>query len=93
MQYERQEFLRAHPYQRHEERTDQANGYYQRSLVAPLGLIMDLKAPRTRSGCFQTRVLSCYARRQGRVGQTLRDVFLAGVSALTDWACLSRVAG
>lgn len=80
MQYERQEFLRVHPYQRHPGRVDQANGFYSRSLGTSLGLIMDLKVPRTRSGCFQTRVLGRYVRRQGRVDQTLRDVFLAGVS-------------
>lgn len=80
MQYERQEFLRVHPYQRHEGRTDQANGFYRRSLVTPLGLMMDLKVPRTRRGCFQTGVLGRYARRQRRVDEALRDVFLAGVS-------------
>ena len=30
---ERQRFLQAHPYQRHEGRVDQANGFYRRSLT------------------------------------------------------------
>ena len=30
---ERQRFLQAHPYQRHEQRVDQANGFYGRSLT------------------------------------------------------------
>ena len=32
MEYERREYLRYEPYQRGPERTDQANGFYQRSL-------------------------------------------------------------
>jgi len=59
MGYERQCFLNAHPYQRTEERVDQANGFYQRGLTTRLG-VMNLKVPRTRSGQFHTRGLTRY---------------------------------
>ena len=46
---ERQRFLQAHPYQRHEQRVDQANGFYGRSLTTRLG-VLELQVPRSRSG-------------------------------------------
>jgi putative transposase len=79
MRYERQQYLNAAPYQRHEARTDQANGFYQRSLVTRLGP-MELSVPRSRSGQFQTQVLRRYQRRELAVDNALRQVFLLGVS-------------
>jgi len=49
---ERQQFLQAHPYQRHEGRVDQANGFYRRSLCTRLG-VLELQVPRSRSGAFR----------------------------------------
>ncbi len=80
MLYERQRFLQAHPYQRSEARTDQANGFYSRSLVTALGILPALQVPRARSGRFQTRVLARYARRTAGVDHAIRQVFLTGVS-------------
>jgi len=37
MGYERQCFINAHPYQRSEQRVDQANGFYLRQLTTRLG--------------------------------------------------------
>ena len=76
---ERQRFINAHPYQRSEQRVDQANGFYPRSLTTRLG-VLELKVPRTRSGHFHTQVLSRYQRREPVIDQALKTVFLLGVS-------------
>lgn len=79
MGYERQCFINAHPYQRCEQRVDQANGFYDRSLTTRLG-VLALKVPRTRWGQFRTQVLRRYQRREPAVNQALKEVFLLGVS-------------
>ncbi len=79
MGYERQCFINAHPYQRCEQRVDQANGFYERALTTRLG-VLELKVPRTRSGHFQTQVLARYRRREPVIDQALKAVFLLGVS-------------
>jgi putative transposase len=76
---ERQQFLQAHPYQRHEGRVDQANGFYRRSLCTRLG-VLELQVPRSRSGAFRPQVLPRYQRREAAVDEALRRVFLCGVS-------------
>jgi putative transposase len=70
---ERQRFLQAHPYQRHEGRVDQANGFYQRSLTTRLG-VLGLQVPRSRSGAFRPQVLPRYKRREAAVDEALRRV-------------------
>lgn len=82
---ERQRFLQAHPYQRHEQRVDQANGFYGRSLTTRLG-VLDLQMPRSRSGAFRPRVLPRYERREAVVDEALRKVFLCGVSTRQGWS-------
>jgi putative transposase len=79
MGYERQCFINAHPYQRCEQRVDQANGFYERKLTTRLG-VLALQVPRTRSGQFQTQVLGRYQRREPVINQALKQVFLLGVS-------------
>jgi transposase-like protein len=79
MGYERQCFINAHPYQRSEQRVDQANGFYERQLTTRLG-VLELKVPRTRSGQFQTQVLKRYQRREPVIDQALKAVFVLGVS-------------
>jgi putative transposase len=76
---ERQRFLQAHPYQRHEQRVDQANGFYGRNLTTRLG-VLELQVPRSRSGAFRPQVLPRYQRREAVVDEALRKVFLCGVS-------------
>src|SRR5215475_14657896 len=75
MEFERREYLRYEPYQRGPERTDQANGFYERPLTARGG-VLKLKVPRSRSGKFQTQVVPRYQRRMVQVNQALREVFL-----------------
>ena len=38
MGYERQCFINVHPYQRSEQRVDQANGFYERALTTRVGV-------------------------------------------------------
>ena len=79
MRYERQQHLGAAPYERGKGRSDQANGFYQRTLLTRLG-VMELAVPRSRSGLFQTQVLRRYQRREAAVDEALRKVFLLGIS-------------
>lgn len=79
MCYERQCFLNAHPYQRHEGRVDQANGFYHRHLTTRSGTF-ELKVPRTRSGLFHSQVIPRYKRREKAVEEAIKSVFLLGVS-------------
>ena len=79
MGYERQCFLNVHPYERSEQRVDQANGFYRRHLTTRLGGL-ELKVPRTRSGQFQTQVVARYERREPVIYEALKQVFVLGVS-------------
>jgi len=79
MRYERQQHLGVAPYERAAKRADQANGFYQRTLLSRLGP-MELAVPRSRSGLFQTQILRRYQRREAAVDEALRKVFLLGVS-------------
>ena len=79
MLYERQCFLNAHPYQRHDGRVDQANGFYQRHLTTRSGTF-ELNVPRTRSGLFHSQVIPRYSRRDKAVDEAIKSVFLLGVS-------------
>jgi len=76
---ERQRFLQAHPYERHVERVDQANGFYSRGLTTRLGRL-ELAVPRSRSGAFRPQVLPRYRRREAVVDEALKQIFLCGVS-------------
>jgi putative transposase len=79
MLYERECFLNAHPYQRHEGRVDQANGFYRRRLTTRAGSF-ELAVPRSRSGLFHSQVIPRYARRDRAVNAAIKSVFLLGVS-------------
>jgi len=79
MLYERECFLNAHPYQRHEGRVDQANGFYKRRLTTRAGSF-DLAVPRARSGLFHSQVIPRYKRRDKAVEEAIKSVFLLGVS-------------
>jgi transposase-like protein len=79
MRYERRCFLNVQPYERSEQRVDQANGFYRRDLTTRMGVV-ELKVPRTRSGHFRTQVLARYQRREPVINEALKQVFLLGVS-------------
>ncbi len=92
MIYERQCFLNCQRYERSEQRTDQANGFYDRPLTTRVGVV-SLKVPRTRSGLFHTQVLARYQRREPAVDQALRQVFLLGVSTRQAGQALATLVG
>ena len=79
MLYERQEFLHVHPYQCHEDRLDQANGFYEWELTTRCGR-MELRVPCTRSGLFHSQMIRRYRRRDKAVDEVIKGVFLRGVS-------------
>jgi transposase-like protein len=79
MGYERRCFLNVQPYERSDQRVDQANGFYRRDLTTRMGVV-ELKVPRTRSGHFRTQVLARYQRREPVINEALKQVFLLGVS-------------
>lgn len=80
MEGELLEQLRAGRYRRTEVRRGYRNGYRSRSLVTELGLVQQMRVPRDREGRYQPTVLPRYQRRQKRVNQMVREMFLAGVS-------------
>jgi putative transposase len=79
MVYERTCFLNAHPYQRHDGRVDQANGFYRRHLTTRSGTF-ELAVPRVRGGVFRSQVIPRYARRDRAVNEAIKSVFVLGVS-------------
>ncbi|MCL5999633.1 MAG: IS256 family transposase [Chloroflexi bacterium] len=62
------------------DRVDYRNGYRYRSLQTRLGLIKDLRVPRSREGTYQSQILPRYKRYEAGVEDLVRDSFLAGVS-------------
>lgn len=92
MEYERREYLRYEPYQRGPERTDQSNGFYTRWLSTRAGMLK-LSVPRSRSGKFQSQVIPRYQRREDLVNQTLKEIFLLGVSTRQAGRALSTLVG
>ena len=55
--------------------------------------VLKLKVPRSRSGQFQSQVVPRYQRRQGLVDQTLREIFLLGVSTRQAGRALAPLVG
>jgi putative transposase len=56
------EHLQATWYGRNPDRVDYRNGYRTRSLVTRIGLIKELRVPRSRRGLYESRILPEYAR-------------------------------
>ena len=72
-------FIGAVRYERSEQRQDDRNGHYTRSLDTSVGHLDDLPVPRTRGG-YQTQVFERYHRRRPDVDQTIGEMFIEGVS-------------
>jgi putative transposase len=62
------------------DRVDYRNGYRYRSLQTRLGLIYDLKAPRSREGIYQSKILPRYKRYEPGMEDLVRNSFFAGIS-------------
>ena len=67
-------------YHRDPDRVDWRNGHRTRSLQTRLGLIKDLRVPRSRKGTYQSKILPQYDRYESSVERLVRETFLAGVS-------------
>lgn len=74
------EQLQADQYQRNPDRGAGRNGYRHRSLQTRLGVIQDLRVPRSRDGTYESRILLPYSRREPDIDEMVSGAFLAGVS-------------
>jgi putative transposase len=87
------EQLQAARYQRNPDRVDYRNGSYARSLATRLGLIQNLRVPRSRHGTYQPQILPHYKRYEASVEDVVQDAFLAGVSTRRVGALLEPMIG
>ena len=79
MENQRDEYCKADPYQRDENRTAQRNGYYQRDFTTRIGTI-NLNVPRTRDGNFSTDIFERYQRNEKALVTTMLEMYVSGVS-------------
>ena len=79
MEKERDDYLKAAPYERAVERRDYRNGYYERELLMSIGNIT-LKVPRTRNGEFSTTVFEKYSRCDQALVLSMVEMVVHGVS-------------
>jgi putative transposase len=80
MQEEILEQLHVDRYRRDKLRRGYRNGYRYRSLLTEFGFLDEIRVPRDREGNYQPAVFERYQRRQQRVDQLVREMFLLGVS-------------
>ena len=73
-------------------RLDYRNGFYFRDLVTQLGLLAQLRVPRTRKG-FRSQLLPRYARRQRAVNNLILLAFLRGISTRQVGQVLEPILG
>ena len=74
------EQIQATAYQRNPDRVDYRNGYRFRSLQTRLGVIVNLRVPRSRDGRYQSHILQRFGRRETVVTDLICDAFLGGLS-------------
>jgi len=72
-------FINAGRYQRNRKRQGQRNGYRCRSLLTSVGML-DLKVPRDREGQYRPDLFARYQRVDSSLEETIRAMFLRGVS-------------
>jgi len=87
------EQLQATCYQRNPDRVDYRNGHYTRSLATRLGLIENLRVPRSRHGSYQSKILPRYKRYEASVEDMVQEAFVAGVSTRRVGAVLEPMLG
>jgi transposase-like protein len=93
METELLECLCAGRYRQTELRRGYRNGYRHRNLLTEQGIVEHLRVPRDREGEYQPGVMRRYQRRQNRVNELIRDMFLAGVSTRRVGEVLAPVLG
>jgi transposase-like protein len=72
-------FINAGHHQRTPRRRGHRNGYRHRSLLTSVGLL-DLQVPRDRQGRYQPELFRRYQRVDDSLEETIREMFLQGVS-------------
>lgn len=87
------EQLQAGWYHRTPDRVDYRNGFYSRSLATRLGLIENLRVPRSRQGTYQSQILPHYQRYEASVEDMVQEAFLAGVSTRRVGAVMEPMVG
>ena len=91
MLFEREDFLKAAPYERTPERRDYANGFKPKRLRTRLG-DLDLRVPQVRSSDFYPSALERGTRSERAVKLALAEMYVQGVStrkvkAITEQLC------
>lgn len=91
MRAEREKYLNAAPYERTPERTDQANGYKDKTLTTRLGQIT-VAVPQVRNGDFYPSSLERGIRSERALKLALAEMYVQGVStrkvaAITEALC------
>lgn len=91
MQAERQQYLRAAPYQHSPDRRGHANGYKPKTVRTRLGEIT-LDVPQVREGGFYPEALEKGQRSERALTLTLAEMYVQGVStrkvtAIVEWLC------
>jgi putative transposase len=74
------EQIQAAAYQRNPDRVDYRNGFRFRSLQTRLGVIVNLRVPRSRDGRYQSHILPRFGRQETAVEDLICDSFLGGLS-------------
>ena len=87
------EQIQAAAYQRNPDRVDYRNGYRSRSLQTRLGVIANLRVPRSRDGTYQSKILPRFGRREAAVADLICDAFLGGLSTRRVGEVLEPVMG
>lgn len=80
MEAERDIFCGVGPSRRGYARRDYRNGYYERDFESCFGVLKKLRVPRTRSGKFRSCLFARFERRQRKVNDLIRSLFLCGIS-------------
>lgn len=91
MKAERQKYLNAAPYERTPQRTDQANGYKDKTLSTRLGAVT-VAVPQVRNGDFYPSSLERGIRSERALKLALAEMYVQGVStrkvaAITEALC------
>jgi transposase-like protein len=86
------EYVGASAYERVATRRDRRNGYRYRDLGTTVGMIEDLRVPRTRQG-YQTQVFEKYQRRQAELDASIGEMFVKGISTAQVGVVLEKLNG
>lgn len=92
MKEERQKYLRAEPYQRHEERQGQSNGYKEKTVKTRMGEIT-FAIPQVREGGFYPEALEKGIRSERALKLTMAEMYVQGVSTRKVSTILEQLCG